>query len=242
VVLLHSYMSDLQRAWVRRGVVQRLATRYRVLALDARGHGKSEKPTVPEAYGREMAWDVVRLLDHVELPRAHLVGYSMGAHMIAQLLVHAPHRVITGTLGGATGRIGWSEADERLAELESREIESGSLRSQILRLTPPGRPRPTEAQIRHRSRTALAGQDRAAMVAIRRGNRFEAVSEQEMAQVRVPVLGVVGSLDPYLLVFRRLERVMPTLRLVVLEGATHGTTAGRAEFLQAVEEFLAPGR
>jgi pimeloyl-ACP methyl ester carboxylesterase len=186
-----------------------------------------------------MAWDVLRLLDHLELPRAHLVGYSMGAHMTAQLLVHAPERLITGTLGGASGRVGWTEADDRLTELESREIAAGSLRSQILRLTPPGAPQPTEAQIRSRSRAALAGQDRAAMVAIRSANRLEVVSEEEMAGVRVPVLGVVGSLDPYLAVFRRLERLMPTLRLVVVEGGTHGSTAGRAEFVQAIEEFLA---
>jgi pimeloyl-ACP methyl ester carboxylesterase len=185
-----------------------------------------------------MAWDVLRLLDHLALTRAHVVGYSMGAHTTAQLLVHAPDRLLTGTLGGACGRVGWTEADERLAELESREMESGSLRSQILRLTPPGRAQPTEAQIRSRSRNALAGQDRAAMVAIRRANRSEAVTEEEMARVRTPVLGVVGSLDPYLTVFRRLERLMPSLRLVVIEGATHGTTAGRAEFLQAVERFL----
>jgi pimeloyl-ACP methyl ester carboxylesterase len=202
--------------------VQRLAGRYRVLALDARGHGKSEKPHVPEAYGREMAWDVLRLLDHLTLPRAHLVGYSMGAHMTAQLLVHAPDRLLTGTLGGAAGRVGWTDADDRLAELESREMESGSLRSQILRLTPPGRAQPTEAQIRSRSRNALAGQDLAAMVAIRRANRGEAVTEEEMAGVGIPV--------------------MPSLQLVVVEGGTHGTTAGRADFMQAVEKFLASAR
>jgi pimeloyl-ACP methyl ester carboxylesterase len=74
---------------------------------------------------------------------------------------------------------------------------------------------------------------------VRRANRGEAVTEEKMARVRTPVLGVVGSLDPYLSVFRRLERIMPTLRLVVVEGGTHRSTSGRIEFIQAVEEFLA---
>jgi pimeloyl-ACP methyl ester carboxylesterase len=238
VVLVHGYMSDLRTAWVRRGFVDRLATTRRVIALDCRGHGKSDKPAAPEAYGPEMARDVVRLLDHLHIERAHLVGYSMGANITAQLLTSAPQRVMTGTLGGASGRIGWSEADDRLAEIESRELESGTLRSQILRLMAPGAPDPSDAQIQARSRAALRGQDRKALAAIRRANRGEAVTEEAMMAVRVPVLGVVGSLDPYVTVFRRLHRVMPTLQLVVVEGGTHRTTSGRAEFIEAVEAFL----
>jgi pimeloyl-ACP methyl ester carboxylesterase len=238
VVLVHGYMSDLRTTWVRRGVVDRLAAGYRVIALDCRGHGKSDKPHLASAYGAKMGRDVLRLLDHLDLERAHLVGYSMGANITAQLLTTSPDRLITGTLGGATGRIGWSEADDQLADRESRELESGTLRSQILRLNPPGASPPTEAQIRARSRAALSGQDRKALAAVRRANHGEAVTEEAMAAVRVPVLGVVGSLDPYIAGFRRLHRVMRTLHLVVVEGGTHQTTSRRPEFIQAVEAFL----
>jgi len=74
---------------------------------------------------------------------------------------------------------------------------------------------------------------------VRRANREEVVTEAQVAQARVPVLGVVGSLDPYLTTFRRLERILPDYRLVVVEGGTHRTTAGHPDFVQAVEHFLA---
>jgi pimeloyl-ACP methyl ester carboxylesterase len=186
-----------------------------------------------------MAWDVVRLLDHLDVGAAHLVGYSMGAHMIAQLLTLAPERILTATMAGAAGRIGWSDADDRLAELEARELEAGTLRSQMLRLTPRGTPPPTEAEIAARSRAALRGQDLAAVAAVRRANRHEAVSEEALARVTLPVMGVVGSLDPYVTVFRRLARRMHDFELVVVEGGTHRTTAGHPDFVRAVEGFLA---
>jgi pimeloyl-ACP methyl ester carboxylesterase len=216
-----------------------LARHFRVAALDCRGHGRSDKPADPAAYGREMAWDVVRLLDHLDVGAAHLVGYSMGAHIIAQLLVHAPERLLTATMAGAAGRFGWSAADDELAEREARELEGGSLRSQILRLTPPQAPTPSEAEVSKRSRAALRGQDLAALAAVRRANRHEVVQEDDLARVATPVLGVVGSLDPYLARFRRLEQRMRDFTLVVVEGGTHRTTAGHPEFVRAVEDFLA---
>lgn len=239
VVLVHGFMSDLRSAWVRRGIFGALAERFRTVALDCRGHGRSGKPHDPAAYGPEIALDVLRLMDHLGIERAHLVGYSMGAHAAAQLLARQPDRLLTATLGGACGRIGWSEEDERLAEVESAELEAGTLRSQLIRLTPAGAPMPTPRKIRTRSRSALKGQDLTALAAIRRANRYEAVSEAEMAAVSTPVLGLVGSHDPYLADFRRLVRIVPSLRVVVVEGGTHRTTPGTPAFLLVLQRFLA---
>ena len=76
IVLLHGWMGD-SSMWGR--LDTNPATKeYQLIAVDLRGHGKSDKPHDPEKYGPEMAEDVVRLLDHLKLPKAHLVGYSMG--------------------------------------------------------------------------------------------------------------------------------------------------------------------
>ena len=54
----------------------------RGLALDHRGHGESAKPHEPAKYAREtMAKDVFTLMDHAGIERAHLLGFSMGAHV-----------------------------------------------------------------------------------------------------------------------------------------------------------------
>src|SRR3954453_5722440 len=96
VVLVHGYTSDAEAQWARTGVIQALAAQYRVIAMDLRGHGGSGKPHDPAQYGPEMSLDIVRLLDHLGIRRAHIVGYSMGAHIVAQLdhpsgSVHNPH-------------------------------------------------------------------------------------------------------------------------------------------------------
>src|SRR5688500_17798103 len=100
VVLVHSYGGDLRSEWIATGVLEPLAQSYRVIAFDMRGHGESDKPHDPKAYGAETAWDIVRLLDHLGIDKAHIVGYSGGAHSVAQLLTLAPQRFITATLGG----------------------------------------------------------------------------------------------------------------------------------------------
>jgi hypothetical protein len=106
VVMLHGFTINSQINWELSGIVPKLRNDFRVIALDVRGHGGSEKPHDPNKYGAEMIEDVVRLLDHLD-PRAHIVGYSMELH-------HEPpagdasQRFITATLGGA----GWGRVEQ----------------------------------------------------------------------------------------------------------------------------------
>ena len=60
-----------------------------------------------------------------------------------------------------------------------------------------------------------------------------------MRAVTVPTLGIVGTADPYLREFEELKAAMPQLRLVTIEGASHGAAPGRPEFIQALQAFLA---
>jgi pimeloyl-ACP methyl ester carboxylesterase len=76
VVLIHGYASSIERSWIEPGVLPNLARDHRVIAFDLRGHGKSGKPKDPKAYGTEMGQDAVRLMDHLKIQRAHIVGYS----------------------------------------------------------------------------------------------------------------------------------------------------------------------
>jgi pimeloyl-ACP methyl ester carboxylesterase len=78
VVLVHGLEGSLDN-WVKRGILPDLGRNYQVIALDLRGHGKSGKPHDPKAYGREMALDIVRLLDHLGIARAHIVGFPSAA-------------------------------------------------------------------------------------------------------------------------------------------------------------------
>lgn len=238
VVLVHGYTSNAEAQWAWTGVPQALAARYRVIALDARGHGRSGKPHDAAQYGPEMGFDILRLLDRLGIARAHIIGYSMGAHIVAQLLTTHPERFLTATLGGAPGRFSWSLEDQQRVDREAAEMEQGLLRSQILRLWPNGEPPPNEAWIRELSAAQLAGQDVRALAAVRRSNPAQVVALAQMAAVTVPTLGVVGTADPYLGSFMELRARMPQLELVTIEDASHASAPRRPEFAQAILVFL----
>jgi pimeloyl-ACP methyl ester carboxylesterase len=238
VVLVHSYSGDLEDQWIKTGVLETLEASYRVIAFDARGHGKSGKPHDPRAYGAEMAWDIVRLLDHLAISHAHAVGYSMGAHIVALLMTLAPKRLVSATLAGAAGRLRWTREDERRAQKEAAEIEQGLLTSQLLRLWPPDETPPDMTEIQRRSAEFLRGKDRYALAALRRSNRFQAVQPKDLRGVEIPVLGIVGSADPYRASFDELRELVPALTLVVLDGATHLSAPTHPDFTPAILQFL----
>jgi pimeloyl-ACP methyl ester carboxylesterase len=103
VVLIHGWLSSAGINWTLPGTVALLAKDYQVIALDVRGHGMSDKPTKVEAYGPELVEDVVRLLDHLKIKKAHIVGYSMGGIIAAKFVARHPDRVLSAALCGA----GW---------------------------------------------------------------------------------------------------------------------------------------
>src|SRR3954451_20023073 len=239
VVLVHGYNYDTEQQWVEPGVFNALAARYRVIGFDARGHGKSGKPHERRFYGLEMARDVPRLLDQLGIGRAHIIGYSMGGHIVANLLTMNPERFLTATLGGGAGRRNWTEEDQRRVEIEADEMERGLLRTQLLRLWPKDRPLPRDEEIRRRSAKSLPGKDVLALAAIRRSNGDQVVPDRELAAVTVPTLAIVGADDPYRTDLEALKKIMPQLTLVTVPGATHGSAPSNPAFVEGLLAFLA---
>jgi pimeloyl-ACP methyl ester carboxylesterase len=99
ILLLHGGGGSSERSWPKE--YDALARDFMVIKVDGRGHGRSPDGAGPLTYGR-LAADVVRLLDHLNLPRAHVVGHSMGAITALHLLVDYPDRVGTATLLAGT--------------------------------------------------------------------------------------------------------------------------------------------
>ena len=243
VILVHGFSSNVETGWINTGVFSNLAKDYRVVALDLRGRGKSDKPTDAKAYGAEVARDVVRLLDHLKIERAHMVGYSMGANIVAKLLTTDPHRFITATLGGSAGRRNWTAEDDRAAEAEAWEFEKGTpFRSVILRTWPTDQPKPSEETIQRQSEDRIKrGNDPAPLAADVRGRHAVAVTDAELAAVRVPTLAIVGSEDAFLASVNAFKEIVPSVKVVVISGATHGGArgaAGHPEFVGAIRDFI----
>ena len=102
IVLVHGFASGKEVNWVFPGWVTTLTRAgRRVIALDNRGHGNSAKLYDSEAYHiGTMAGDVSALMDHLNIERADIMGYSLGSRISALLAFHAPERVRSVILGG----------------------------------------------------------------------------------------------------------------------------------------------
>lgn len=246
VVLLHGYTGTLERHWINPGVFAKLAEEYRAIVLDLRGHGKSGKPYEPEAYGAEMGQDVVRLLDHLGIARAHIVGFSMGAMIAGQLLTTNPDRFLTATFVGYHPVRTWTDETAREAEASARELEGDTpFKSLVLGIWPKDAPPPSDDSVRKLVRPLAAASDLKALAAYHRGRKRMVVTDAQLAAVRVPTLGIIGDADPSVATMRELPGVMPALTLIVVEGAAHGGERGilrRAEFLDALRRFLVAAR
>jgi len=236
VVLLHGAGGFIEGSWRQPGVIEALARNHRVIALDQKGHGKSAKPHKPSAYGAEMGEDVVRLLDHLSIKRAHVVGYSMGARVTSWLVVNRPDRLITATLGGSTYYLDTPEQRRRFEE-RAKDAELGLNAERIKR----GNPGWTDAQVAEYIASRAPTNDPLARAAIYRGHLGLFITEAALSETQVPVLHIVGSLDTTRLEASRhlKDEVLPSTEFVIVPGATHIETFQRKEFVEAVEKFLA---
>jgi pimeloyl-ACP methyl ester carboxylesterase len=116
VVLIHGLHASANINWKINGVIAELANDRRVVAIDLPGHGRSDKPEGKEAYGIQLVEDVVLLLDHLNIERAHVVGYSMGGMTAMKLAATHPERVRSVLLGG----MGWFREGSALQDFWGR--------------------------------------------------------------------------------------------------------------------------
>lgn len=116
VLLIHGLYSSANINWQLTGVFGELAKDHRVIALDLPGHGRSDKPEDEAAYGLAIIDDVVALLDHLQVKKAHVAGYSLGGMITVKLLALHPERVKSGLIGG----MGWFRQGSPLQEFWQR--------------------------------------------------------------------------------------------------------------------------
>lgn len=207
VVLIHGFGETLER-WQSAGVVSALSPHFQVITFDVRGHGSSGKPRDPKSYGTELAADVVRLLQHLNVDKAHIVGYSMGAMVALDFAILHQDEALSVILGGA----GWNPP-EALDEFrkQAEAFERGTV--------------PTRNE-----------EEAKALAALLRGLR--GLSEQEVRKINVPMAALIGSNDRFMPNVRRLSSVLPQLKVIAINGADHGTAMSHPEFSSALLAFL----
>jgi pimeloyl-ACP methyl ester carboxylesterase len=226
IVLVHGFASTANVNWVQPGWLQTLTQAgRRVIALDNRGHGASGKLYDPASYHtRLMADDVRALLDHLQVARADVMGYSMGARITAFLALLHPARVRSAILGGLGIHL---VTDVGLPTSIADALEAPSLADVG---DPMGR--------MFRSFAEQTKSDRRALAACIRGSR-QTLSRDEAARVAAPVMVAVGTKDPIAGSASELAALLPHGRALDIPGRDHMLSVGDRVFKAAVVEFLA---
>ncbi len=241
VILVHGFGADAENNWWIPGITRALAREFKVIALDLRGHGLSDKPHTPEMYGTEMVKDIIRLMDHLEIGKAHVVGYSMGGFITLKLITMFPERLLSAVPCAA----GWDRPDaENLALLTAvaDSLEAGKgFGPLIVNIEALGK-KPSRIKMAITDIIMRWINDQKAMGCImRRFTDFE-VSEEELRRNQVPTLSIAGTIDPLRTGVDNLIGVMANHEAVLVEGGDHMTTIGNDLYIDSVRTFLARHR
>ena len=98
--MIHGFASNIEDNWKNTNWVKTLKDDYRLILIDNRGHGKSDKPKNADDYGIKMVEDVIKLMDHLSIEKANVFGYSMGSRITLNLVLRYPERIKCAILGG----------------------------------------------------------------------------------------------------------------------------------------------
>ncbi len=244
IVLLHGWMSDASM-W---GPLESnpAAKDYQLIAMDLRGHGKSDKPHDAKNYGPEIANDVIRLLDHLKLPKAHLVGYSMGAIIAGKIAATHPDRVLSIVYGGQapilTGKV---KADAREIEVFANAVEEGrDLSEYILEISADLEPKMTEEQAKIVAKILYGSKDVKAFAAAGRGIKNLDVTAEQLQKCPAPFLFVHGSEEAESTQQRAvaITKLLGRGTITVIPKANHITTLTKPAFSKTIEAFLRENR
>ncbi|MBY6242251.1 alpha/beta fold hydrolase [Methylosinus sp. Sm6] len=225
IVLVHGFASTHAVNWLFPQWVKTLTEDgRRVVALDNRGHGRSAKIYDPAAYDLALlADDIARLLDHLGLDRADIMGYSMGARIATRLAIAHPQRVRSLILGGIGANLVTSALPRGLPEaMEAERIED--IDDPLLKM--------------FRGFAEASRSDLAALAACARGAN-QIVDRAALAQIVAPALICVGTRDEVAGDPHPLQPLFRNAHIVDIPGRDHNRAVGDRVYKQAVIDFLA---
>ncbi|HUO97260.1 MAG TPA: alpha/beta hydrolase [Rhizomicrobium sp.] len=225
VLLIHGFASSMEQNWGSTGWIARLRSAgFRVVSMDLRGHGRSDKPHDPQAYGEHMVGDILAVMDAAGVPDADVMGYSMGAMLTIRILMEHAARVRRAIVAGL-GANYFSE-HQSWREMIAEAMLAGDTSAIDDR----------EAR-KFRIFGGQKGKDRLALAACMRSRR-RMYSPQELNDSQRPVLVVVGENDALAGSPFPLASAFADGRAVLVPNRDHMTTVGDPGYKRAVLEFL----
>ncbi len=225
VLCVHGFSSSCRDNWVDTGWVRDLTRAgFRVIGVDQRGHGASDKPHEPRAYAMDdFLADLEIVLDTYLVDEVRYVGYSLGARVGWQFAVEASHRVSRAVLGGIPDGtpLGRLRLDQAHAFVENGVDITDPVTRNYVTLS-----------------ERVAGNDLRSLIALAEGMRLGDADPDPTHPPRQPILFATGSDDAILERSRALAESTPNGRFVEIPGRHHFNTPGSRDFRNAALDFL----
>lgn len=231
VILIHGLSGTAYGNWFKNGVADSLAKYHFVVALDCRNHGLSDSPD-----GGGLAWgsaeDVIELMDHLDIKKAHLHGYSMGGGIVAHLMAQVPERIITASMGG----YGILETDSTWIakippESKGHDPQSQEAYAELLK-----------AYTESKGMSEKETEDFINKPRTERPRLVPPKLDIDLTKVDFPVMAIIGEFDHPNAKSHRMQRELKNFKLVILAGKSHNTAimAGYMPqlYLDSLEDFI----
>jgi pimeloyl-ACP methyl ester carboxylesterase len=231
VVLLHGYT---QRIELMQDLADSLSGSFRVIVFDERGFGESSKFSDPARYGRAMVEDVIGLLDHLGIRRAHLVGHSMGALVAARAALAHPDRVASASLL-AGPFFPDSAAFAQMSEPFVGALERGEGLVGFIKWIFPGIPDSLALAFNAQAMPTL---DLGSLIASLKGMGGLTVSTGQHPARSIRVLIAVGTGDPLLPQSQALRTRWPAAQYVEVPGANHDQIRAHGATIAALRRVI----
>lgn len=227
LTLVHGQAGD-STLWEILGYTERLKHDYRLILVDARGFGESDRPHDPDAYSpQNRVGDVVAVLNDLGLEQCNYIGLSNGGYIAFDICLYAPEKLRSlVVIGAAPVQLGLQDT----LDLDSlREISEASKRLPFV--------------------TTEQGQRLADMFLQTDVQVFNAIAESRpyrpwdrynpaLMSLACPALFICGTDDPRHNEAKKIAESMPTAEFVSLEGTDHMGSSDMDKILPAVSPFL----
>jgi len=228
LVLVHGFLDDLE-SWHELGYVDSLKRDYKLIPIDIRGHGGSDKPHDPDAYKLKLlVADVIAVMDALNISKTHFLGYSLGGRIAFALAKYAPERFHSFIIGGQgpyarpQARIRWwlqRLKKGMVAHIEMFEKEAG------IKMMP-------------QTRARLLANDTEALAAFLLASEWRASLEDALPNMTMPCLFYVGEADECYASVRKCASLLPNAEFVSFPGLGHEVDFQSHLVLPHIKKFL----
>jgi len=238
VILIHGFAVNIDLNWRKTGVIDYLKKDFRVISIDLRGHGLSEKPHSPNEYGIKMAKDIINIMNNLKIEKAHIVGYSLGGFIAIKLATLYPERMLTLSPLGS----GWEKPEESHFFLSIdkmiKKLETNSGVEPIsTHLDKEGRKTGILHAIWVKTLTRFFN-DPQALIGVLKGLSELQVQEEEIRKISLPICLIIGEKDPLRKGAENLKNTLPCSQLIIIPHKDHVTAPISQQFKEKLKDFL----